>query len=198
MNGEKRKISHAKRITNNLCQYSVLKGVQHALPLLLSVGCTKRTIWKGWGRVPFWKTWQRPTQKDEQSQPLHLSVMLTAGALTEGGEGGPWPLWSFSPKPTVWVSSWEKHQSDLNWEGAPLPNISPVLLQTVRVIQNKGSLRKCHSREKPKETWQLNAMRCSGWGLEKIKDIKLNKEKTLRNLNKMQTLVNDNVLILAH
>ena len=117
MNGEKRKISHAKRITNNVCQYSVLKGVQHELPLLLSVGCTKRTIWKGWGRVTFQKTWQRPTQKDEQSQHVHLSGMVTAGALTEGGEGGPWPLWSFSPEPTVWVSSWEKHQSDLNWKG---------------------------------------------------------------------------------
>ena len=44
-----------------------------------------------------------------------------------------------------------------------LQNTWPVLLKTVKVIKNKGSLRKCHSQEEPKETWQSNAMWCAGW-----------------------------------
>ena len=63
---------------------------------------------------------------------------------------------------------------------------------------NKGSLRKCHSQEKPKETWQLNVIRCWGWGPGTNERHQIKKKKSLRNLNKMQTLVNDNVLILAH
>ena len=83
--------------------------------------------------------------------------------------------------------------------GAPLQSISPVLLKTVRVIQNKESLRKCHSQEKPKETWQLNVIRCCRWGPETDKRTSnLKKEKNLRNLNKIQTLVSDSVLILVH
>ena len=44
-----------------------------------------------------------------------------------------------------------------------LQNTWPVLLKTVKVIKNKGSLRKCHSQEEPKEAWQPNAMWYPGW-----------------------------------
>ena len=111
-----------------------------------------------------------------------------------------WPLTSvvFLPRTHSLGLIMRKASEWSQLEGAPLPNISPVPLKTVRVIQNKGSLRKCHSQEKPKETWQLNVIRCWGWGPGTNERHQIKKKKSLRNLNKMQTLVNDNVLILAH
>ena len=46
-----------------------------------------------------------------------------------------------------------------------LQNIWAVILRTVKVIKDKGSLRNCYSREKPKETRGPNVMSCLGWDL---------------------------------
>ena len=46
-----------------------------------------------------------------------------------------------------------------------LQNTYPILLQTVKAIKSKASLRKCHNLEMPKEPRCLNATWCPGWGL---------------------------------
>lgn len=43
-----------------------------------------------------------------------------------------------------------------------LQNTWPTVLTTVKVTKKKN-LRKCHSQEEPKQTWQLNTMRCPVW-----------------------------------
>lgn len=123
------------------------RGCKHELALLLSVGCTKRTIWKGWGRVTFGKPRNKdPPRKDEQRQHLHLSVMLTAGTLIQGGE---WPLTSviFLPPKPQFGSHHEKHQNDLNWEGPFTKYFHIIASKLHQVTQNKESLRKCHSKK---------------------------------------------------
>lgn len=39
-----------------------------------------------------------------------------------------------------------------------LQNTRPVLFKIVKVTQNKGSVRNCHSQEYAKEAWQPNVM----------------------------------------
>ena len=48
-----------------------------------------------------------------------------------------------------------------------LQNIQPVFLKTAKVINSKGSLRKCHSLEEPEEKWQLSVTWEPGTGTEK-------------------------------
>ena len=90
-----------------------------------------------------------------------------------------WPLTSviFLPKTHSLGLIMRKASEWSQLGGAPLPNISPVTLKTVRVTQGKESLRKCHSQEKPKETWQLNVITCSGWGPGTNKRHQIKKKK---------------------
>ena len=48
-----------------------------------------------------------------------------------------------------------------------LQNIQPGLLKTAKVINNKGSLRKCPSLEEPEEKGQLSVTWEAGTGTEK-------------------------------
>lgn len=54
-------------------------------------------------------------------------------------------------------TNWKSTLNKSHLRGS-LQNTGPVLLQTVKVIKNKASLRNCYSQENPKKTWQLNVL----------------------------------------
>lgn len=56
-------------------------------------------------------------------------------------------------------------------------NMWSAPFETVKVTQNEKSLRKCHSQEKPKFTWQLNIMWYSGDPSTDKNDIRLKTKK---------------------
>lgn len=58
------------------------------------------------------------------------------------------------------VSLWEK-TSDTPWLRDILQSIWPVLFKTVKVIENRESLRSCYNQEESRETWWLNITQVS-------------------------------------
>lgn len=82
--------------------------------------------------------------------------------------------------------AWET-SDQLQWRDI-LQTAWPVLLRTVRVMRNKGSLRNCHRPETAKETGWLNAV-CAWMGLW---DRKQTLGKNWWNPNKGWILVNGN------
>lgn len=97
--------------------------------------------------------------------------------------------WS-SPKSIKPQSTHEINITKSN-RGVSLQYTWLVLFKMVKDIKNKD-LRKCHSWEEPKKTWQLIVTRCSGtekgWTLG----------KTEGHLHKLWILVNTNVSMLVH
>lgn len=79
------------------------------------------------------------------------------------------------------TSSITRKTSDKPQLKAILHHILPVTLSIVKVIQTKGSLRNCHSQDRPNVTWQRNVTGLAGWALATEKE----HETKLRN--KMQT-----------
>lgn len=90
------------------------------------------------------------------------------------------------------VSSWEKHQTNLNSE-----TICKILEQqnlNLKFIGNKENLRHCGSAEEPKEVWEdWNVT----WHVDGTLEQKQTWGKTYGNLNEAWILVNNNVSILA-
>lgn len=100
------------------------------------------------------------------------------------------PLW-FLLKTTLSKSNYEKN-IDKSQQRYFLQNIWPVILRTVKVIKNKESLRNCHNQEEePKET-QVPAKHNEVSWVGSWTD-RGTFRKNWRNLNKVWTLVNNNV-----
>ena len=117
----------------------------------LSVSCTKRTVQKGWEKSNF-------TEKVTNTNPARWSRWTSISCVEAGTPDTrcwkwPWPLWSTSPKPTILVSLWEKHQS-LTGRGHSIIYRTSTP-QHSRVIRDKEGLRHCHSWEESKEIGQL-------------------------------------------
>lgn len=114
--GEKEKNLPCKRITNNLSQYSALKGATWASSF--KCGLHKENNMERVGKSNF-------SEKTDKDPPRRMSKGNIYACQSCWQQvpwyrvvSGPWPLWSFSPKPTVWVSPWKASEWSLsNWEG---------------------------------------------------------------------------------
>lgn len=52
--------------------------------------------------------------------------------------------------------------SDMPWLRDILQSILPGIFKTMKVIENRESLRNCHNQEEGKETWWLNTSNLDG------------------------------------
>lgn len=156
-----------RRISNNLCRFSTLK-LENIISQSLGVNCVHSHFIPECsmervrvGRVTLkWRSLTSPSSARWSRQSIiNQQTSTTINHIHIMWWKQPWTSVALLPRIHSPGLSWENPSGKLQSWGI-LQSIWSVFLKSVLVINNRKSLRNCHSQEESKETWWWNIILC--------------------------------------